>query len=107
MSIDSANAEQNVAAIVGNSTGQFKDDFEAAAEDFVRAAQDSKSATTATALQSAVESMTPDSAVVLVTAAATISSSAGPDQQPHHWRLSVTMQRDGTQLKLAKVEFIP
>lgn len=107
MSIDSANANGNVAAIVANSTGQFKDDFQSAADDFIKAAQDSKSATKATARVAAVESMTPDSAVVLVTAATTVSNSAGTDQQPRNWRLSVTMVRDDGQIKLSKVEFVP
>lgn len=107
MSIDSANANGNVAAILANSTGQFKDDFQAAADDFIKAAQDSKSATKASARVAAVESLTPDSAVVLVTAATTVSNSAGADQQPRNWRLSVTMLRDGTQIKLSKVEFVP
>jgi Mce-associated membrane protein len=51
--------------------------------------------------------MSPDSAVVLVTAATTISSSAGADQQPRSWRLSVTMLREGAQIKMSKVDFIP
>lgn len=107
MSIDSAKAEDNVAQIIANATGQFLDDFQSAADDFVRAAHDSKSVTKATAQACAVESMTPHSAVVLVTAATTVSNSAGADQRPRNWRLSVDMVREGQQIKLSKVEFVP
>lgn len=107
MSIDSANAAGNVEQILAESTGQFRDDFHSAADDFVKAAQDSQAATEAAVHAAAVESMTSDSAVVLVTAATTVSTSAGADQQPRNWRLSVTMLDDGTEPKLSKVEFIP
>lgn len=107
MSIDSAKAEDNVKQIVDNSTGQFKEDIESSAEDLVRAAQDSKATTKATAKATAVQSMDADSAVVLVSTATTVSNSAGANQQPRNWRLSVTMVRDGGQIKMSKVEFVP
>lgn len=107
MSIDSAKAEDNVKQIVDNSTGQFKEDIESSAEDLVRAAQDSKATTKATAKATAVQSIDADSAVVLVSTATTVSNSAGANQQPRNWRLSVTMVRDGEQIKMSKVEFVP
>ena len=107
MSIDGAKADDNVRQIIANSTGQFRDDFQADAKDFVQVARESKAATKATVRSAAVESMTPDSAVVLVTAATTVSNTAGTNQQPRNWRLSVTMIRDGAQLKMSKVEFVP
>jgi Mce-associated membrane protein len=107
MSIDSAKAEENVKQIVDNSTGQFKADIESSADDLVRAAQDSKATTKATAKATAVQSMDADSAVVLVSTATTVSNSAGANQQPRNWRLSVTMVKDGGQIKMSKVEFVP
>jgi Mce-associated membrane protein len=107
MSIDGTKAEDNVKQIIANSAGQFRDDFQADAKDFVQVARESKAATKATVRSAAVESMTPDSAVVLVTAATTVSNTAGTNQQPRNWRLSVTMIRDGAQLKMSKVEFVP
>lgn len=107
MSIDSAKAEENVKQILDNSTGQFKEDIESSAEDLVRAAKDSKATTKATAKAAAVQTMDTDSAVVLVGTSTTVSNSAGPNQQPRNWRLSVTMVRDGEQIKMSKVEFVP
>lgn len=107
MSIDSAKAEENVRQIIDNSTGQFKEDIESSADDLIRAAQDSKATTKATAKVTAVQSMDADSAVVLVGAATTVSNSAGANQQSRNWRLSVTMVKDGEQIKMSKVEFVP
>ncbi|WP_234791390.1 hypothetical protein [Mycolicibacterium fortuitum] len=107
MSIDSATAQDNVRQIIDNSTGQFKDDIQSSAEDLVKAAQDSKATTKATVRASAVQSMDTDSAVVLVSSATTVSNSAGANQQPRNWRLSLTMVEDGGQIKMSKVEFVP
>ncbi|MCA4754399.1 hypothetical protein H7J76_26420 [Mycolicibacterium fortuitum] len=107
MSIDSATAQDNVRQIIDNSTGQFKDDIQSSAEDLVKAAQDSKATTKATVRASAVQSMDADSAVVLVSSATTVSNSAGANQQPRNWRLSLTMVEDGGQIKMSKVEFVP
>ena len=107
MSIDSATAQDNVRQIIDNSTGQFKDDIQSSAEDLVKAAQDSKATTKATVKASAVQSMDADSATVLVGTATTVSNSAGANQQPRNWRLSLTMVKDGEQIKMSKVEFVP
>lgn len=107
MSIDSATAQDNVRQILDNSTGQFKADIESSSEDLVKAAQDSKATTKATVGASAVQSMDGDTAVVLVSTATTVSNAAGANQQPRNWRLSVTMVKDGEQIKMSKVEFVP
>lgn len=106
MSIDGSNAQQNVQRIIDNSTGQFRDDFQSTAKEFVEVAEASKSVTKASVRATAVESTTKDSAVVLVTAATTITTSAGVDQQPRTWSLSVDVVRDGDQIKMSKVDFV-
>ena len=107
MSIDGAKADEDVQRIIDSSTGQFRDDFQASAKEFADVAKESKSVTTASVKASAVESMSGDSAVVLVTAATTISNTAGANQQPRTWRLSVNVVRDGGQIKMSKVDFVP
>jgi len=107
MSLNFNNAEADVQRIIDNSTGTFKDDFKNTAEDFVKVAQESKVVTEVTVNSVAVESMTDDSAVVLVAAASRVTNSAGANQEPRTWRLSVNLQREGDQIKMSKVEFVP
>ncbi|HEX2286289.1 MAG TPA: hypothetical protein VHI10_15955 [Mycobacterium sp.] len=107
MSLDFNHAQEDVQRIIDNSTGQFKTDFESQAEDFVKVAQESKVITEVTVNSTAVESMTDDSAVVLVAASSKVTNSAGAQQEPRAWRLSVDLQRDGDQIKMSKVEFVP
>lgn len=107
MSLDYNNAKDDVQRIIESSTGQFKQDFEATADDFIKVAQSSKAVTETTVSATAVDSMTDDSAVVLVAATSRVSNEAGAKKDPRTWRLSVTVNRDGDQIKLAKVEFVP
>jgi Mce-associated membrane protein len=107
MSLDYNKAQEDVQRIIDNSVGQFKDDFQNQSADFVKVAQESKVITEVTVNSVAVESMSDDSAVVLVAATSRVTNTAGADQEPRSWRLSVDLQRDGGQIKMSKVEFVP
>ena len=107
MSLDFNKAKDDVQRIIDNSTGQFRDDFKNQAEDFVKVAQDSKVITEVTINAVGVQSMTDDTAIALVSAASRVTNNAGAKQEPRTWRLSVNLQRDGGQIKMAKVEFVP
>ncbi|MGW5384468.1 hypothetical protein [Nocardia sp. NPDC003963] len=106
-SMDSGRAADDVKRVLDNSTGAFRTDFQTRAEDFTKVVEQSKVATQGEITGSAVESMTDESAVVLVAAVSRITNSAGAQQEPRVWRLSVTVTRDGPDLKMSKVEFVP
>ncbi|PRC45060.1 hypothetical protein C6A85_97065 [Mycobacterium sp. ITM-2017-0098] len=107
MSIDFDNPEGSVQRIIDSSTDPFRTEFESAAADFVKVSKDAKVTTTATANAVAVDSVTSDAAVVLVAASSTVTDEAGAQEAPRNWRLTVDLRRDGDQIKLSKVEFIP
>lgn len=107
MSLDYNKAKEDVQRIIDNSTGQFKEDFQNTADDFIKVAQDSKAVTETMVTASAVESMTDDTATVIVAASSKVTNAAGAKQEPRSWRLSVNLARDGGQLKMSKVEFVP
>jgi len=107
MSLDFNRAKDDVQRIVDNSTGQFREDFQAQAEEFAKVAESSKVVTEANVTATAVQTMTEDTADVLVAAASTITNAQGAKDDPRSWRLIVSMARDGDQIKMAKVEFAP
>jgi Mce-associated membrane protein len=107
MSLDFNHAEEDVKRIIDNTTGDFKKDFEGSAAEFTDVAKSSKVTTTANVNSTAVQTMTKDTATVLVAVTTTVSNTASKEQQPRSWRLAVDMARDGAQIKLAKVEFVP
>jgi Mce-associated membrane protein len=107
MSLDFNRAKEDVQRIIDSSTGQFKTDFQNTADDFVKVATESKAVTETNVTATAVETMDTDTATVLVAATSRVTNAAGAKQEPRAWRLSVNLARDGGQLKLAKVEFVP
>jgi Mce-associated membrane protein len=106
-SLDFNRARDDVQRILDNSTGSFHDDFQGRADDFTKVIQQSQVSTEGKVDAAAVESMTNDSAVVLVAATSQVTNAAGAKQEPRVWRLSVTVSRVGEQLKMSKVEFVP
>lgn len=107
MSLNFNTAKDDVARIIDNATGKFKEDFEASAADFTTVAERSKVVTEANVNATAVQSMTDNSAVVLVAATSRITNETGAKQDPRTWRLIVDVVRDGDRIKLSKVEFAP
>jgi Mce-associated membrane protein len=106
MSIDPDHAKESFQRTIDDSTGQLRSQLEATAAYLVKNAQDAKISTKVTVEDVAVESMTDNSAVVLVVAK---SDTTDPDKTirpPAIWRLSVDIDRDRGQLKMSKVEFV-
>jgi len=108
MSIDYNSADDSVQRVLDGSTGRFKTNFEETADDFVKALRDEKIVTKASVNDTAVESMSGDSAVVLVSATSQREGPQAPkdQQQPRLWRIVVSLERDGDQIKMSGVEFV-
>lgn len=107
MSLDFNNGDADIKRLIDSTTGQFRDDFEKSKNDFLTVMKESKVVTKADVKATAVQSMTGDSAVVLVAASSEVSNSASDKQPPRGWRLSVTVEREDGQPKMSKVEFVP
>lgn len=106
MSIDFNDPQASMDRIIGNSTGEFLNDFTHSANDFRRMSEDSQVVTKAEVKAAAVQSMTSDTAEVLVAVFSTITDPAGAQEAPRSWRLKVGLQRDDHQIKMSKVEFV-
>ena len=106
MSIDPAHAVENLQHTIDDTTGALKSQLEATSSYMAKNAQDAQVTTKATVQDVAVESMTDNSAVVLIVAK---SDTINPDKSvrpPVFWRLSVTIDRDGDRLKMSKLDFV-
>jgi len=108
-SMDFNNAKEGVQRIADDSTGTFRDDFLKMADDFIKVVEQSKVVSQGSVQAAAVDldTMTDNSAVVLVASTSEITNAAGAKQDPRTYRLIVTIARDGKQLKMSKVEFVP
>jgi len=106
-SLDFNRAKEDVQRLLDSSTGEFRDDFQQRAKDFVSVVEQSKVVTQGTINATAVESMDEHSASVLVAATSRITNAAGAKDEPRVWRLRVTVTEEGGQYKMSKLEFVP
>jgi Mce-associated membrane protein len=106
MSIDPAHAVENLQHTIDDTTGALRSQLEATSSYMAKSAQDAQVTTKAIVQDVAVESMTDNSAVVLVVAK---SDTVNPDKSvrpPIFWRLSINIDRDGDRLKMSKLDFV-
>lgn len=106
-SLDFHRAKEDVQRLLDSSTGQFRDEFQQRANDFVAVIEESQVVTQGTINVAAVESMDEHSASVLVSATSSITNAAGAKDEPRVWRLRVTVTEEGGQYKMSKLEFVP
>ena len=108
MSIDYNTAQDSVQRVLDGSTGRFRANFDETADDFVKALQEEKVVTKANVNDAAVESMTGDTAVVLISATSQREGAKAPkdQQQPRLWRVVVTLEREDGQIKMSGVDFV-
>lgn len=107
MSLNFNSAQVDLQRVIDSTTGQFHEDFQKSAKDFLSVMKESKVVTTASVSAVAVESMTQDSAVVLVAAVSQVANTASGQPTPRNWRLSVTVNKVEDQIKMSRVEFVP
>ncbi|MBV8860680.1 MAG: hypothetical protein JO259_02310 [Mycobacterium sp.] len=105
-SLDFNKAKEDVQRILDSSTGEFRDDFARRADDFASVVKDSKAVTQGSVAASAVESISKDSAVVLILGNERVTNLAGAKDEPRAFRFRVSVARDGDQLKISKIEFV-
>jgi Mce-associated membrane protein len=107
MGINASDARNDMQHFADETTGEFKAGVLMGAEKAVKDIEQSKVSAKATVQAVAVQSMTEDSAVVLVAAKSEITK---PDQSKpvsRSWRIVVNVERDAGTLKISKVEFVP
>lgn len=106
MSIDPAHAAENIQHTIDDATGLLKSQLQATSTYVVKNAQDARITTKATVEDVAVESMTDNSAVVLVVAKSDTINADKSKRPTVFWRLSVNIDRDGDRLKMSKIDFV-
>ena len=106
-SIDAGKARDDMQRFADDTTGMFKAGILLGAEDAVKALEQSKVSSKGTVRAVAVQSMTEDSAIVLVAAKTEFTKAGQPKPDTRSSRLVVSLQRDGGQLKISRIEFVP
>lgn len=105
--INYADADADIRRILESSTGQFYDDFSKRAPAFVEVVKQAQAKTDGSIVEAGLESVSGDSARVLVAVLVKTSNKGATDQQPRHWRMRIDVQKVGDTVKVANVGFVP
>lgn len=106
MSIDANHAKDDIQRIIDASTGPLKDQISVMSSLMLKQAEESKTITKVNVEAVAVESATDSSAVALVVAKSDVTDTDNKKRPPQLWRLTIEMVREGSQVKMSKVEFL-
>jgi Mce-associated membrane protein len=106
MSIDPNHAKEDIQRSINSSTGDLKAQLEARSALMAQQAEESKVISKVTVEAVGVESVTDNSGVVLVAAKSDVTNPDNTKRPPMLWRVSVTIERDGNQLKMSRIDFL-
>ena len=100
-------AETDVARILDSATGAFHDDWAQRAPSFVEVVKKANSKTSGSVTAAGLESVAAGKARVLVAVSVKTTLAGAPEQQPRAWRMRIDVQKVGSDVKVADVEFVP
>lgn len=104
--IDYGRAESDVQRILDSATGTFYDDFQARAQPFVEVVKQAQSKSVGTVAEAGLVSESGNQAEVLVAVTVETSNAGAPEQAPRAWRMRLTVEKVGDEVKVAKVDFV-
>jgi Mce-associated membrane protein len=105
--IDWHHADADVQRILGAATGTFYDDFSQRSQPFVDVVKKVQSTSAGTVTVAGLESSTDTDAQVLVAVSVQTTTSGAPQQTPRAWRMRISVQKVGDDVKVSNVEFVP
>ncbi|MFC0628714.1 hypothetical protein [Kribbella deserti] len=92
--------------VLDGSTGQFKQEFSAAAGSVKASVLTGKATSAGEVLEAAVQSLDPDSAQVLVVADAVVTNEAQGGAKRRHYRMKLEMVREGDRWLVADLQAV-
>jgi Mce-associated membrane protein len=105
--IDWHHADADVQRILGSATGPFYDDFSQRSQPFIDVVKKVQSVSTGTVTVAGLESSTDTDAQVLVAVSVQTTTSEALQQTPRAWRMRISVQKNGDDVKVSNVEFVP
>ncbi|ORB66641.1 mammalian cell entry protein [Mycobacterium shinjukuense] len=105
--IDWRHAEADVRRILDGATGEFYNDFAKRSQPFIDVLQQAQATTVGTITEAGLQTQTADTAQALVAVSVQTSTAGEADPVPRAWRMRITVQRVGDQVKVSDVGFVP
>jgi Mce-associated membrane protein len=105
--IDWQHAENDVQRVLDSATGQFYDQFSKRKQPFIEVIKKAQSKSVGTITEAGLESDSGDNAQVLVAVSIKTSNLGAEDQQPREWRMRISVEKSGDEVKVSNVAFVP
>jgi len=105
--IDWQHADADVRRILDGATGDFYNDLAKRSQPFIEVLKQAKATTVGTITEAGLESETGDTAQALVAVSVQTSNAGQTDPVPRAWRMRISVQRVGDQVKVSNVGFVP
>ena len=105
--IDWRHADADVRRILDGATGEFYNDFSKRSQPFIEVLQQAKATTVGTITEAGLQAQTADTAQALVAVSVQTSNAGESDPVPRVWRMRITVQQVGDQVKVSNVGFVP
>jgi Mce-associated membrane protein len=104
--IDWQHADADVQRLLDSATGKFYDQFSQRKQPFINVVKKAQSKSVGTITEAGLESNSDDKAEALVAVSITSSSLGATDQAPREWRMRISMEKSGGQVKVSNVAFV-
>ncbi|OSC38946.1 mammalian cell entry protein [Mycobacterium decipiens] len=105
--IDYQHADADVRRILDGATGEFYNDFARRSGPFIEVLKQAKADTVGTITEAGLQTQTADTAQVLVAVSVRTFNAGEADPVPRSWRMRITVQKVGDQVKVSNVGFVP
>jgi Mce-associated membrane protein len=105
--IDWQHADADVQRVLDSATGQFYDQFSKRKQPFIEVLKKAQSKSVGTITEAGLESESDDKAQVLVAASIKTSNLGADDQPPREWRMRISVEKSGDEVKISNVAFVP
>jgi Mce-associated membrane protein len=104
---DYSKANESFQQLRGGATGEFAQELDAQANQFVQAIQQSGVNSRGSVTESAVQQADPGRAIVIVSANSEVKNRLAPTGEARQYRLALTLEKVGDQWLTSKMEFVP
>ena len=105
--IDYSRVDTDIQRVLDSATGAFHDDFQRESAAFAQVVKQAQSKSEGSITEAGIESVTGDTAQVLVSVSVKTSNVGAQEREPRHWRMRVSVEKIGDGVKVSKVEFVP
>ena len=104
--IDWQHADADVQRLLDSATGQFYDQFSQRKQPFIEVLKKAQSKSVGTITQAGLESDSSDKAQVLVAVSIKTTNLGAADQPPREWRMRISVEKSGNDVKVSNVAFV-